>query len=546
MTTDTPAGGLLITGARVFTGNPSLPWAEALVTSGSHILFVGSEAEARAHAPSGAEHIHMAGGLLMAGINESHVHLSMGSEILHDLNLVDVSTLDDLQARLRTHAAAHPDREWITGYGLSYTPLGHLSQPERLALDAAVADRPVFLRALDFHSTWCNSLALRRAGIAEGASLPLPNEVVVDHSGLATGMLKERQAYHLVERLWPEPTSEQRDTMLIEAMRYLNSLGITSFQNMDGDPERLVWFDRLRAEGRLTLRAHHYMSMREHFPRERLREFAELAQHYTNHWNLVRGIKMFIDGVVESKTAMLLEPYADGSGDTGIPDMDPQAHREIAIEADKLGMDVATHAIGDRGIRLTLDAYEAAAAANPARRHRRHRVEHIETIQPIDIPRFGRLGVTASMQPLHAVPNEDPRTSPWTTLVGPVRERYAFPWRLLLESGAALAFGSDWPVVTPDPRTGIHAAITRRTLHGEPRGGWHPDQCLTLAETLRAYTSGGAYAESLEGVKGTLREGALADLTCFAQDLFALAPEEILQAEVVLTVVDGTVVHRTR
>jgi len=537
--------GLLVTGARVYTANPAYPWAEALITQGNMLVFVGSEPEARFLVPPGTEHIHLDGGLLMPGINESHVHLSMGSEILHELNLDGAQTQEQLRDRLGIYAAANPNKEWITGYGLSYTPLGHLTQPERCALDEIVADRPVFLRAVDFHTAWCNSLALRQAGIAEGAPLPLPNEVVVDRHGMATGMLKERQAYALIERLWPEPTSARRDAMLIEAMRYLNSLGITSFQNMDGDPERLIWYARLHEEGRLTLRANHYMSMREHFPRERLEEFAELRRRYQGDWNRTHGIKMFIDGVIESKTAAMLEPYADRSGETGIPDMDPQAHYEISIAADRLGMDVSTHAIGDRGVRLTLDAYEAARKANPDRSRRRHRIEHIETIDPADIPRLGRLGITASMQPLHAVPNEDPRTSPWTTLAGPERARYAFPWRSLSRAGAVLSFGSDWPVVTPDPRAGIHSALTRRTRDGEPKGGWYPEQSLTLAETLDAYTVGGAYAEGQEDRKGMLRERMLADFTCFAQDLFALSPAEILSSHVVLTVVDGEVVYRT-
>jgi predicted amidohydrolase YtcJ len=546
MTTEDTQRGLLITGARVFTADAARPWAEAVVTRGKRISFVGPEHEALARVGRETEHIHLQGGLLTPGLNESHMHFTMGSEVLHDLNLDGISTLPALQEQLRARARAYPEQAWITGYGLSYTPLTHLDRAERLALDEAVPDRPVFLRALDFHSAWCNTRALQLAGITEGAPLPLPNEVVLDANGAATGMLKERQAYHLIERLWPEPSRAERDARLAEAMRYLNGLGITSFQNMDGTPEQVAWFKQLHEEGRLTLRAHFYMSMREYFPRERLREFAELARTRQDEWNLVRGIKMFIDGVVESKTALMLDPYADGSGETGVPDMDPQAHREITIEADQLGMDVATHAIGERGVRLTLDAYEAAARANPERLHRRHRIEHIETIHPSDIPRFAQIGVTASMQPLHAVPNEDPRTSLWATLVGPARLPWAFPWRLLTHAGAVLSFGSDWPVVTPDPRLGIHSALTRRTAQGEPAGSWQPDQCLTLAETLQAYTLGGAYAESMEKHKGILREGALADLTCFDQDLFALSPQEILKTDVMLTVVDGKVVHRTQ
>jgi predicted amidohydrolase YtcJ len=545
MTSAMDRRGLLITGARIFTADPARPWADTLITHGNRIVFVGDEADALNLGGLGSERIHLPGGLVTPGLNEAHVHLTMGSEVLDDLNLDGIGTLPDLQERVRAYAAAHPEREWITGYGLSYSPLSHLNRAERLVLDDAVADRPVFLRALDFHSAWCNTRALTVANIIEGAPLPLPNEVVMGHDGLATGMLKERQAYHLIERLWPEPTAAERDARLAKAMRYMNSLGITSFQNMDGDPQRVAWFDRLHQEGRLSLRGHFYMSMREHYPRERLQEFAEVMRGHQSAWNLVRGIKMFIDGVVESKTALMLDPYADGSADTGVPDMDPRAHFEISVEADRLGMDVATHAIGDKGVRLSLDAYEAAARANPGRTRRRHRIEHIETIHPSDIARFAELRVTASMQPLHAVPNDDPRTSPWTTLVGPVREPWAFPWRLLTQSGAVLAFGSDWPVVTPDPRIGIHAALTRRTLQGDPPGGWQPQHCLTLAETLLAYTRGGAYAESMEESKGILREGALADIACFDHDLFALSARGILTAEVVLTVVDGKVVYRT-
>src|SRR6185312_4052819 len=273
MATEAEPRGLLLSGARIFTADPARPWAEALVTRGNRIIFVGTERDALDHAMPGSERIHLSGGLVTPGLNEAHVHLTMGSEVLHDLNLDGVGTLPDLQERVRAYAAAHPEREWITGYGLSYSPMSRLSRPERLVLDEALADRPLFLRALDFHSAWCNTIALTLAGITDGAPLPLPNEVVVGHDGLATGMLKERQAYHLIERLWPAPSAAERDTRLAEAMRYMNSLGITSFQNMDGDPERVAWFARLHAEGKLSLRSHFYLSMREHYPRERLQEF---------------------------------------------------------------------------------------------------------------------------------------------------------------------------------------------------------------------------------------------------------------------------------
>lgn len=536
---------MLITGARVYTADPHHPWADAVAIKGNHILYVGDEAEARSRAGTGAEHVHVPGGLVVPGLNESHVHMTMGSEALRILNLDGIDTLDGLQQCLRSYAAAHPEKEWIEGYGLAYEPLGHLDRPERLALDEAVGDRPLYILALDYHSAWVNSEAIRRAGIERGAAIPLPNEVVVDSSGLATGMLKERLAQGCITRLFDEPDEAQRDERLVQAIRYMNSLGITSVQNMDGDPERLVQYDRLHERGDLTVRAYHYMSVRETTPRQRLRDFAELTRRYAGSWNHTRGIKLFIDGVVEAKTALMLEPYADGSGETGVPDMELNAFREIVVEADRLGMDVAVHAIGDRGVRLTLDAYEAARQANGDRRGRRHRVEHIEVGHPADIPRFGRLGVTASMQPYHAAPGADPRTTTWTSLVGRAREPYAFPWRALLETGAPLAFGSDWSVVTPDVRVGLHTALTRTNRANLPEGGWQTQQAVTLAQALDAYTHGAAYAEAREDVKGMLRAGMLADVTVFARDLFTLAPDEIPSVDIALTVVDGRIVYRS-
>ncbi len=541
-TTETPV--TLITGGRVYTADPAHPWAEAVVLEGERIAFVGGEAEARERARN-AEQLHVPGGLVLPGLNESHVHMTGGSDALTTVNLDGIATATVLLERLRSYAAENPDLPYIQGYGVSYEWLDGLQTPERLALDTVVADRPVLLLALDFHSAWVNSEAIRRAGIERGAGVPLPNEVVVDASGLATGMLKERLAVDLVRRLFPVPTEQERDDRLCHAMQFLNSLGITSVQNMDGDLARLEQYARLRERGDLTVRAYHYMSVRDTTPREKLTEFAALTRQYADSWNRTRGIKLFIDGVVEAKTALMLEPYADGSDDTGVPDIELGLYREIVVEADRLGMDVATHAIGDRGVRLTLDAYEAAAAANGGRRDRRHRVEHIEVGNARDIPRFRALGVTASMQPFHAVPGGDPTGTPWTRLVGPAREPYSFPWRSLAESGADLCFGSDWPVVTPDVRIGLAAAVSRRNRDGLPAGGWQTQQCVTLSQALDAYTRGGAYAEARDHLKGRLRPGLLADVTIFAQDLFALRPHEIKQAKIAATIVGGRIVHRT-
>jgi predicted amidohydrolase YtcJ len=327
-------------------------------------------------------------------------------------------------------------------------------------------------------------------------------------------------------------------------MRHVNRLGVTSVQNMDGDLTRLQQYARLAESGDLSIRAYHYMSVREETPREYLQDVLEYTRTYNDSWNRTCGIKLFIDGVVEARTAWMLEPY-EGTDEVGVPDMDPDVYWEVVVAADALDMDVATHAIGDRGIRTALDAYEAAQQANGGRRERRHRVEHIEVGNPEDLPRFGRLGVTASMQPLHAAPTGDPTQTPWTQLVGPRREPYAFAWRRVLETGARLSFGSDWPIVTIDTRPGIHTAITRSNVAGQPEGGWQPQLSVTLAQALDAYTSGAAYAERQEHVKGTLRRGMLADITAFAEDPFRLSPDQILDVDVALTVIDGRAVHRS-
>jgi predicted amidohydrolase YtcJ len=546
MTTAHSEKNLLITGARVYTADPDFPWAEAILTSGNRIQYVGNQSEARARASSRVEQIHIPGGLVLPGLNDSHIHMTPGSYALTILNLEGTATWIELQDRLRRYAAEHPEREWIEGYGLPYEPLTGLERPEREILDEAIPNRPVFIRAFDAHSAWANTEALRRAGIERGATIARPNEVVVDpQTGMATGMLKERLAYGLVMQHIPEPTVAEKDGMLREAMRYLNRLGITSVQNMDADKERLEQYARLYERGESSIRAAHYLSANEATTIAQLHDFAQLAQRYQDAWNHVCGIKLFIDGVVESKTALMLEPYADGCGDVGVPNLDPPFYREIVAVADELGMNVATHAIGDGGIRLALDTYEYAQQRNGERPQRRHRIEHIEVIHPTDIARFGQRGVTASMQPFHAAPTTDPRTTLWTRLVGPAREPYAFVWRRLLETGAHLAFGSDWPVVTPDVRVGLHTAVTRQNVAREPPGGWQPQLAVTLAQALDAYTAGAARAEGQEKYKGRLRPGMLADITAFAEDLFAIPPSAFPQVEVVLTVVDGQIVHRS-
>lgn len=537
---------ILITGTRVFTAEPQRPWAEAILIEDDTVVLAGSEAEARGAAPTGCEHVHVPGGLSVPGLNDAHIHMSYGANALTVLDLQGTVTLDVLQRRLAEYAAAHPDREWIEAFGLAYDVLAGVSGRERLVLDAAVPNRPVYLRAFDFHTAWVNTVALQRAGIERGRDLSPPNEVVVDEAtGLATGVLKERDAYSLVASCIPPRSQSEADDALVEAFRHVNRQGITSVQIMDGTPEQVAQYRRLQDQGRLTLRAYHYLNMRPETPLDALDEFAALKRRYTGTWNRIAGIKLFMDGVVESKTAWMEEPYCDGSGDTGMPAMSPDRYSAVVRAADDLGLDIATHAIGARAVQFVLDTYQNLPPDGAFPGDRRHRVEHIEVINPMDIARFARLGVTASMQPLHAAPTTDSDDNLWAQLVGDDRATNAFPWQHLHSSGALLAFGSDWPIVTSDVREGLHTAVTRTNPRGKPRGGWHPEQCLTLAQALDGYTRGAARAERMESSKGMIRVGMLADVTVFGVDLFALAPHEIPQAEVAMTMVGGGIVHRS-
>lgn len=536
----TKGGSLLITGARVYTGDRLHPWAEAIAIQSGLLLHVGSERDARSCLDANVEHLHVPGGLAVPGLNDSHTHLSYAARTLSLLNLEGILSVTETLARLGDFARNHPEREWLEGFGLPYETFASLDRPVRLLLDEAAGTFPVFLRAFDYHSAWCNTEALRRAGL-ERASLP---GVESDGAtGLATGTLREHVAMDAVASAMPPWTERQRDDALTEAMRAVNRLGVTSVQNMDGDAERLEQYARLASRGLLTVRAAHYLRFPQNDLLPSLPTLAELKAGYADPWNRAAGLKVFLDGVVETKTAWMQDPYCDGSGDTGGPVMDPELHGAVVLEADRLGIDVATHAIGDRAVHVALNHYGAARRRNPGG-DTRHRIEHIEVVRPSDLDRFAPLGVTASMQPYHGNP-PDAKHTIWNQRVGREREAFAFAWSSVLRHGAALAFGSDWPIVSADPRLGIRTALTRTNEQGFPIGGWQPQERLTLSQILDAYTRGAAHAERQETFKGVLRAGMAGDVTVFGRDPFALEPSAIPEAPIAATIVAGRVVHRS-
>lgn len=528
---------LLIVNAGVFTANPAQPHAEAVAVRGSRIVFVGSNDDALAWAGPGARIVDAQRATLLPGFIDTHFHLTWGALRLDDLLLEQVHSLDQLSAALSAYAARHPHRPWISGHRLAYDVAG--GRPlTRHDLDAIEPHRPVALMSADYHALWANTAALVQAGILQGGPSRNGSEIVMGADGTATGQLNERGAFdQVLERIPPVSAAEERE-LLRKALREIAAHGITSVHNMNGSRQELARYRQLEEAGELTLRVYIPYNVRPDTPLAALStEAAPLREQYADGRVRCGAMKFYMDGVIESFTGFMLEPYANRPHSTGSALWTADQFSRFAVEADRLGFQIAVHAIGDAAVRRTLDGMEAARRINGLR-DSRHRIEHIELLHPEDLPRFVELGVTASMQPLHASRPERDYFMYWTRCVDRRRWRHAFPWRDLRAAGVPLVFGSDWPIVSYDPYRGIEAAINR--------GAWAadaPSQALTLPETLTAYTRDAAWLEFQEDVKGQIRPGFLADLVLLDTDLFAVDPDDIPHIRPVLTLCDGRIVY---
>ncbi|MBK8022224.1 MAG: amidohydrolase [Chloroflexi bacterium] len=551
MTTDT----LLIHHARVFTADPARPTAQAVGIQGNRIAFVGSNEEAEHWRSADTRTIDAAEAALMPGIVDSHFHLFLGSTELGHAQLWDAQSLDQIGDLVRAYAAAHPDEECISAVQFRYELLPPGERLTRHHLDAMLSDRPLLIMGYDHHTAWANTRALEIAGALHGAQTGPNSEILMADDGLATGELVEPAAYAVVLRhfdAWgrtvkgligktvgePKLNATRERKWLREGLKLAARYGITSVHNMDGDLEQAEFYASMEAEGELTLRVNIPYSIFPTTTVEDLDEAVEMARRFAGEKVTSGRVKLFMDGVMESWTAFLLEEYADRPGWVGDTLYSAEHFNWLARECDARELQITVHAIGDGAVRRTLDGYELAQQANGVR-DSRHRVEHIECVHPDDLPRFARLGVIASMQPYHS-PITYPEThEPFPSRVGPARWARSFAWQNVRGAGAHLAFGSDWPVVTPDPMIGMHAALNRRA--------WGPglfDQRQSLADTLISYTREGAYAEFQENLRGQVKPGMLADLVLFSHDLFALPPEQITQACPVLTLCDGRITYQ--
>jgi predicted amidohydrolase YtcJ len=527
---------LAIINAKVWTGSRAQPWTSGVAISGEKILKVGSSAEIAKMlqgAPR-AKVIDAHGGFVTPGFIDSHVHFIDGGFRLSSVQLRDARTPAEFIARIKAYAATMPRGAWITGGDWDHQNWGG-ELPRRDWIDSVTRENPVWIARLDGHMGLANSAALKAAGVTAATKDVEGGSIVRDAEGNPTGILKDN-AEGLIDRVVPAPPAELNDRALDAAMRYVAARGVTSVQNMGGFDD-LATFERAHRDGRLITRIYAVTPIGQW---ERLRDTVA-ARGKGDEWVRIGGLKGFVDGSLGSHTAAMFSPFVDSPKDSGLFVETREDLLRWTEGADRAGLQVIVHAIGDRAINSQLNIYEQVERENGPR-DRRFRIEHAQHLLPADIPRFAKLGVIPSMQPYHAI--DDGR---WAEkVIGHERSKTTYAFRSLLDTKARLAFGSDWFVAPPSPLEGIYAAVTRRTLDDKHPEGWIPEQKITVEEALRAYTIDAAFASFDEAVKGSLERGKLADLVLIDRDITRIPPETIRDAKVLLTVVGGRIVFETQ
>ena len=534
-----PRPTLAVINARVWTGVSARPWAEALaVDSAGRIADVGTTQ--RISRLGAITVIDARGQMVVPGFIDAHVHFIDGGMGLASVQLRDARTKVEFITRIRDYARTLPKGAWITNGDWDHTNWGG-ELPSRSWIDSVTPDNPVYINRLDGHMNLANALALNAAHLTREVKDVTGGEIVRDAAGELTGILKDN-AQGLVYAAMPEPAPQVADRALDAAMNYVASYGVTTVHNMgdartDGTWLDLTVFDRAHKAGRLKTRIYAVVPL-AHW--QRLRDTIA-ARGRGDDWLRIGGLKGFVDGSLGSHTAAMFEGFTDKPADKGFFVTPPESLYARTSGADKAGLQVLVHAIGDRAISTQLDIFERVAKENGPR-DRRFRIEHAQHIGTRDMGRFARLGVIPSMQPYHAI--DDGR---WAdNVIGTERASRTYAFRSLLDARASVAFGSDWFVAPPRPLEGIYAAVTRRTLDDKNPDGWVPAQKITVEEALRAYTSGGAYAGFDEGNRGTLDIGMLADFAILERDITAIPPAQIRGVRVMRTVVGGRTVFERK
>src|SRR5262245_17227442 len=529
---------LVLRGAAVYTVDGARSWAEAVAVSKGRIVFVGTDAGAAAWIGPATTVMDLAGKMVLPAFHDAHVHpVSSGVEALEcDLN--GLATQEEILEKIKTYAAAHPNLPWIRGGGWDLTifPDGN---PSKALLDSVVPDRPAYLSANDGHSIWVNSKALALAGVTSATPDPPSGRIERDASGQPSGTL--RDASSLISKFLPKRNAKEYTEGLAEALRIANGFGLTSLVEASASEEDLEAYAALDARGQLTARVLASLHVDTDKGLSEIPRLKALRQKYAKGRARTNAAKIFADGVLETRTASVLEPYVGFPNDRGKPNLTPAAFQALATALDKEGFQIHVHAIGDRAIRDTFDAFEAARKANGAR-DSRHHIAHIELFDPAEIPRFRRLGVIANFQPLWAYADKyiTELTEP---KLGPARSRWLYPIGSVLASGGEFAFGSDWSVSSMNPLEGMEVAVTRREISQGPGPAWLPEERIALPDAIAGYTIRAAYVDFSEKETGSIEVGKLADLVVLDRNLFEIPPSQIHEAKVLLTLLEGKEVY---
>jgi predicted amidohydrolase YtcJ len=539
-----PPADLVIKNAKIVTIDKDNPRAEAVAVKDEFIIAVTTSDKIEQYIEEGTTTVIDARGrLVIPGLNDAHIHFMSGGESMMQLDfryVHDVQTIQQMVAEKVEHAKPG---ELISGRGWEHETFPDKKWPTKEILDTVAPNNPVILSRADGHSSWVNSYVLNMSGITKDTPDPPNGTVVKDPvTGEPTGILKEGAGRLLKVRSTVQLTSEEREQRADEALELAlaeaRRTGVTSIQQLNGEYER---FQRFIDGGKLTCRVTFNMAMPNDNKEESFKKLDELRQQYPqeNNWIRLGYLKVFIDGTLGSGTALMFEPFTDDPSTSGLSMMPYEKFEELIVAADARGFQTGTHAIGTKGNHWVLNAVEKAMEVNGRRDHR-HRSEHAQILRLDDIPRFAELGVVASMQPTHCI--TDKRFA--EKRIGLERCKGAYAWQRLLDVGAKIAFGTDWPVEPMDPLEGLYAAVTRKDRAGEPGEGWFPDQKLSMEKAIELYTLGAAYAEFMEDCKGMIKVGYLGDMVIFNNDLMTIPPEEIMPSKVDVTVVGGKVVFQ--
>lgn len=549
----TPAGAqarrtvsLVLTNGKVFTANPRGTIAQAVAVDGDRIVAIGTDAEITTRY-SGTRTVDLKGRLVTPGFNDAHLHFLGGGLSLLRVDLIGAKTLNEAKRRIAAKVRELPPGSWITGRGWDHTLWGG-QWPTRQDLDEVAPNNPVLVQRVDGHVSWANSLALNKAGVTRETRAPEGGELLHDAKGEPTGILKETAA-QLVSRVVPQPTPAELLQALERALEEARRYGLTSIQDNSGYRTTMLYRELLK-QGKLTVRIAEWQDF-EDSVEELKRQRAEFATFKDDPLRLrLTALKGYVDGTLGSRTAAMLAPFADDPSNSGIPRRPPEELTKMIVERDAAGFQIALHAIGDRANRMALDGFDEAGKKNPKKvfadtnRHyattgARHRVEHAQVVAPTDFARFRDLGVIASMQPSHAI--SDKR---WAQdRLGEYRVQGAYAWHMMQSFRVHVPFGTDWPVEPINPYIGLYAAVTRQSTEGDPAGGWWPQERLTIEDAIRCYTAESAYASYEENEKGQVAPGMLADLVVHSRDLLTIPPPEILQTEVLMTILGGRVIY---